>query len=547
MTVENFLERLRGVRKSGQGWEAFCPAHPDREKRSLSVGVADDGKILLRCFVGCTAGAIVTALQLRQRDLFPEKDPRPDLARAEIECAYDYVDERGTVLYQTIRFKPKAFRPRRPDGQGGWTWNLQGVRRVVYRLPALAEATCVYLCEGEKDADALAAWGLASTTTQGGAAQWHDEYIGQFKALTVEGIVILPDNDEAGAEYAAKATASLMAAGFRVKVVRLPGLAHKGDVFDWIAAGGTREALRAIIDETPWLQAPQSAAATSVHLGVVLDELLATLDHPETPAVATPFADLTDMLNGGLGAGELCYLGAFAGIGKTALMIEWTRYAAKHGTAVLVLSREMTNLAVARRLVAQEAEISAAGLKRGVLGDGDRSALTTRLPKMRQLPIWLNQVAVSFPELDREIASFASSPRLGLLVVDYLQLLRAEPAEGRGRRDRRLEIEAVSRGLKELALRYRLPVICASSMARPPRAPAGKKPSERRPEIDLLRESGELEHDADIVLLLHRGFGATTAECIVAKNRDGRVGVVRLEFQPEFVAFREPRQKEGEA
>jgi replicative DNA helicase len=82
-------------------------------------------------------------------------------------------------------------------------------------------------------------------------------------------------------------------------------------------------------------------------------------------------------------------------------------------------------------------------------------------------------------------------------------------------------------------------------MARPPRGPAGKKPPERRPEIDLLRESGELEHDADIVLLLHRPFGADHAECKVAKNRDGRVGIVRLLFRQEFVAFDEPHDDTG--
>jgi hypothetical protein len=413
---------------------------------------------------------------------------------------------------------------------------------VLYRLPSLAESPRVYLCEGEKDADALAAWQLPATTTQGGAAQWRVEYVEQLKLLAVEEVVAFPDNDEAGAEYVSKASAACLAAGLRVKVVRLPNLAHKGDVHDWIAAGGTREALLAIVDETPWLEAPRPAAATSVHLSTVLDELTASLERPETPTVTTPFVELTNMLYGGLAAGELVYVGAFAGVGKTSLLLEFARHVAKHGKAVLVFSREMTNMALARRLVAQEARVSAGALKRGVLGDGDRWALATYLPKMRQFPIWLNQVAVSLAEFEQEVARFASSPPLGLIIIDYLQLVRAA-FESRGRRDRRLEIEEVSRGLKEVALRYRLPVICASSMARPPRGPAGKKPPERRPEIDMLRESGELEHDADIVLLLHRSFGDDHAECKVAKNRDGRVGIVRLLFRADFVAFDEPTER----
>jgi len=537
MTVEQILERLHGVQKNSTGWVSFCPAHPDRTKRSLSISRGRDGRALLKCFVGCPTEAIVAALNMTLADLFPATAPSP--SRAEIECTYDYTDDRGTSLYQVARFKPKAFRSRRPDGQGGWIWDLQGVpRRVLYRLPALAESPLVYLCEGEKDADALATWGLPATTTQGGAAQWRSEYVEQLKALAVEDVVMFPDNDEAGEEYVSKASAACLAAGLRVKIVRLPGLAHKGDVSDWIAAGRTLEVLLAIVDETPWLEAPHQAAATSVHLSTVLDELTANLGRPETPSIATPYAELTAMLNGGLAPGELVYVGAFAGVGKTSLMLEMARFAAKHGTAVLVFSREMTNLALARRLVAQEARVSAGGLKRGILGEGDRWALTTHLPKMRTLPIWLNQAALSLPELDREVAGFVSSPPLGLVLIDYLQLVRAT-SDGRGRRDRRLEIEEVSRGLKEIALRYRVPVVCASSMARPPRGPVGKKIPERRPEMDMLRESGELEHDADIVLLLHRQFGSDHAECKVAKNRDGRVGIVRLIFRAEFVAFDE--------
>jgi hypothetical protein len=543
MTVEQILDRLHGVQKTSTGWVAFCPAHTDQAKRSLSISRGRDGRALLKCFTGCLTEAIVAALNITMADLFPDTLPSPS-GRAEIEHTYDYTDEKNTLVYQVVRFKPKSFRPRRPDGQGGWIWNLQNApRRVLYRLPALAESSRVYLCEGEKDADALASWGLPASTTQGGAAQWRGEYVDQLKALAVEDMVMFPDNDEAGDEYVSKASSACLAAGLRVKIVRLPGLVHKGDVSDWIVAGGTMEALLAIVDETPWLEAPHRAAATSVHLSTVLDELTANLERPETPSIPTPYAELTAMLNGGLAPGELVYVGAFAGVGKTALMLEIARLAAKRGTTVLVFSREMTNLALARRLVAQEARVSASGLKRGIIGDGDRLGLAMHLPKMRALPIWLNQVAVSLPELEREVAGFVSSPPLGLVLVDYLQLIRAA-SDSRSRRDRRLEVEEVSRGLKEIALRYRVPVVCASSMARPRRGPDGKKPPERRPEMDMLRESGELEHDADIVLLLHRDFGADHAECKVAKNRDGRVGIVRLRFRDEFVAFDELRDED---
>jgi len=82
--------------------------------------------------------------------------PRPRPRRREV-ATYDYHDERGALLYQIVRFEPKAFRCRRPDGKGGWLWNLDGARVVPYRLPGLAEAQRVYIPKGEKDADALGA------------------------------------------------------------------------------------------------------------------------------------------------------------------------------------------------------------------------------------------------------------------------------------------------------------------------------------------------------------------------------------------------------
>src|SRR5262249_62135663 len=111
---------------------------------------------------------------------------------------YDSRNGRGALLSQVCRLEPKGFRMRRPDGQGGWTWRLDGVRRVVYRLDELAEAARVWHPEGEKDVDRLVSLGLRATTTPGGAANWRDEDADQVKAAGgVEGVV-LPDHEPAG-------------------------------------------------------------------------------------------------------------------------------------------------------------------------------------------------------------------------------------------------------------------------------------------------------------------------------------------------------------
>jgi hypothetical protein len=168
---------------------------------------------------------------------------RPDDPR--IECAYDYVDESGALLFQSVRLKdPKDFKQRRPVPWGdGWCWNLQGVRRVLYRLPQLRAAPAwrrVFVVEGEKDADNLATLGLVATTSPLGAGRWRPEYSEFLRGRTV---VILPDNDGPGRKHAEDVSASLAGKAAAVRVVELPGLPPKGDVSDWLAAGGTKKRL----------------------------------------------------------------------------------------------------------------------------------------------------------------------------------------------------------------------------------------------------------------------------------------------------------------
>ena len=95
-----------------------------------------------------------------------------------IVASYDYTDEFGTLLFQVVRLAPKTFRQRRPDGKGGWIWNLEGVTRVLYRLPDLMEALAlerrVFVVEGEKDVESLARLGIVATCNPGGAGKWRD-------------------------------------------------------------------------------------------------------------------------------------------------------------------------------------------------------------------------------------------------------------------------------------------------------------------------------------------------------------------------------------
>ncbi|HVT16581.1 MAG TPA: AAA family ATPase [Thermoanaerobaculia bacterium] len=153
----------------------------------------------------------------------------------EIVASYPYCGADGRVLYEVVRTIPKGFACRRPDGAGGWVWNLRGTERVLYRLPEVLAAVRtgerIWVVEGEKDADALAALGFAATTNPGGAGKWRAEY---GAALRGARVVVVPDNDAAGREHAAAVARGLEAVGCEVRVVELGGLAAKGDVSDWL-------------------------------------------------------------------------------------------------------------------------------------------------------------------------------------------------------------------------------------------------------------------------------------------------------------------------
>lgn len=173
-----------------------------------------------------------------------------------IVVTYNYVDLAGRP-YQTVRYEPKDFRQRQGDEQGGWVWNLQGIKLNLYRrteLDAADPAEPVLYAEGEKDADAARACGFVATAHAMGAGKFRDDY---REALAGRHVVLIEDNDDAGRAHATKGAVLFHGAAASVRILRLPNLPDKGDLSDWLAAGGTAEELRALIKQTP-VWAPQA-------------------------------------------------------------------------------------------------------------------------------------------------------------------------------------------------------------------------------------------------------------------------------------------------
>src|SRR5262249_4916508 len=202
-----------------------CPAHDD-QSASLSFTDGDRG-VIVKCHAGCSVDAIADSLGVNVRELFYANGQAPvPTSDRRMVTTYDYTDAAGALRYQVVRYEPKDFRCRRPEGRG-WTWNMNGVTRLPYRLHELAEAPRVYVPEGERDVDTLAALGLPATCNEGGAGKWRPEHTSALVSARVPELVVLPDNDEPGEKHAQGIAEVCTAAGLRVKIVRLPGLPPK--------------------------------------------------------------------------------------------------------------------------------------------------------------------------------------------------------------------------------------------------------------------------------------------------------------------------------
>ncbi|MCC6131408.1 MAG: AAA family ATPase [Acidobacteria bacterium] len=217
-----------------------CGGQGTHERPALST----HGEHGVKCHRGdCRPKDILAALGF---------DPAGNMERR-LEAVYRYRNEAGETIFETVRLRdPKDFRQRHPRAGGGYSYSLNGCRRVPYRLPELIEAVkagkTVYIPEGEKDCDSLSRIGLDATTNPMGACKWAPELSPYLKGANV---VILPDNDHKGREHAQDVARKLSGIAKSIKILALPSLPEKGDVSDWIAAGGTREALEKMAGDVP--------------------------------------------------------------------------------------------------------------------------------------------------------------------------------------------------------------------------------------------------------------------------------------------------------
>ena len=269
-------------------------------------------------------------------------------------------------------------------------------------------------------------------------------------------------------------------------------------------------------------------------------DMLFSRDNPsDVTGIPTGFSDLDSMTSGFQG-GDLIIVAGRPSMGKTAFSINIAENVALDtGLPVAIFSMEMASTQLAMRMIGSVGRLDQHRMRTGRLEDEDWEKLTTALGKLNEAPIFIDEGAAlsSFDVRARARRLHRQCGKLGLIVLDYLQLMAA-PA-GRQGENRATEISEISRSLKALAKELDVPVVALSQLNR-----SVEQRPDKRPVMSDLRESGAIEQDADLILFIYRdevynpdSTDKGTAEIIIAKQRNGPIGRVRLTFIGEHTRF----------
>jgi len=227
---------VEATKREGKNWIALCPFHPDKNRPNLYI---DEEKEKYHCFACNRKGFLYNPKYRKLRYSYHRN----------IAATYNYKDEKGNVLYQVVRYHPKGFSQRRPDGKGEWIWNMKGINPVPYQLPEIIGAIePVLIVEGEKDVENLRSLGFTATTSPMGAGKWRSSY---NKYLKDKEVILIPDHDKAGCQHCRNIGQSLWGIAKKIKWLELPDLEEKEDISNWIEKGNTKEKLLQLIEGAP--------------------------------------------------------------------------------------------------------------------------------------------------------------------------------------------------------------------------------------------------------------------------------------------------------
>ncbi|MEU7865691.1 replicative DNA helicase [Dactylosporangium sp. NPDC049140] len=282
----------------------------------------------------------------------------------------------------------------------------------------------------------------------------------------------------------------------------------------------------------------------SEDFAILAEMLQPTLDEIEAvgatggmmTGVPTGFSDLDRLLNG-LHAGQLIIVAGRPGLGKSTAAMDFSRAASvKHNMASAIFSLEMSKVEIVMRLLSAEARVPLHVLRSGQLSDDDWTKLARRMGEISEAPLFVDDTpSMNLMEIRAKARRLKQRHDLKLIIVDYLQLMTSPKRT----ESRQQEVADLSRGLKLLAKEVECPVVAVSQLNRGP-----EQRTDKRPQLSDLRESGSIEQDADVVILLHRDDyydkespRAGEADFIVAKHRNGPTDTITVAAQLHLSRF----------
>lgn len=522
MHVDALLDRLEGVKRSGQHHTARCPGHEDK-KNSLSVAAGDNGGVVIKCFAGCDSETIMGALGLKLSDLMPPK--RDDWAPANNETSYR-INLPGGGVVEHVRIDAqdgKRFIWRR-DGKSG----LGGMKVCdvpLYQPAKQGKSRQLFLCEGEKSAIAAAALGLESYGTVTGASSCPSG-----EALAVckgRDVVLWADNDDPGRTHMRKVAAALQ--GLASSVVTISTGKEKDDAADYTDSMAD---LRDTIEIARGRRVIKTTTVAQYAKGA-MDQLARFSMGDFSGRVPTGIKKVDRFLRGGMMPGALYLLGAPSGHGKTSLLQCVSFHCARERGAVLFASPEMSGMELAEREIIK---ISGKDVY-SIESDQEPNARVMALHEMEKASEQLRKEnlevrVIEDPEIDmRAIADAANGVRnLKLVVIDY-----AQEVADRNEKARHLSVGEVGKASIILGKELNVPVIVASQVN------VGK-------DSDGLsysfRETKDLEHRAHASIIMEvtraktpnsNGFYPVESTRVFArKNRSGAVFSADVEYKPEL-------------
>ena len=487
-----------------------CLSHRPDTTPSLNVEPGKSVDVVVTCHGGCSQGAVIEAL--KDRGLWHEvntgipfasaasaaNDSAPLAERCEV-ARYRYENADGTHAYDILRFEPKTFRASR---------TVPEAERVPYHLPevlaAVAAKQTIFVCEGEKDTDALRALGVVATCNPFGAGKFLDRYA---QWLIGANVVIWADKDEPGRAHAKDVAQKLSVAARSVKIIESP---VGKDATEWLESGGSIVALLVLVADTPEWQSGERAIWTAPEAGREYRDILQRriAGDPEHVGWAVGLPSLDREMR--YWPGNVWLVAASTGVGKSAFLQTLQRRAKPH---TFYFSLEMTRTQVIDRLLSAEAGVDSWKIARGALDQDERRRVYEALDRFERSDVALADNVRSTGSIENilRIARVRFGTRIAY--IDYVGLLTERAGDSRYEK-----MTKVAHELQQIAKATGVCLVIASQVNR-----KGAREADP-PHMEEMRDTGALEEIADVVLAIGRAAGASEAKLAIHKNRWGIAG-----------------------